>query len=180
MKKIRRRVKDLKYRHKLSILIVIASLIPVMIISVYTQFGTRRLLEENERGDLSDTLEQSVDAISNQVDIYGNLINYLSFSQELRKIVDTQYDSDYEAYLEYTEVADPMFTLPQLYHNEIQKITLYADSIQVEHGNTLAPASSAEKMFWYPFLETGEKVQWFVKRGSRREIIASRKFYDEE
>ena len=70
MKKIRRRVKDLKYRHKLSILIVIASLIPVMIISVYTQFGTRRLLEENERGDLSDTLEQSVDAISNQVDIY--------------------------------------------------------------------------------------------------------------
>ena len=115
MKKIRRRVKDLKYRHKLSILIVIASLIPVMIISVYTQFGTRRLLEENERGDLSDTLEQSVDAISNQVDIYGNLINYLSFSQELRKIVDTQYDSDYEAYLEYTEVADPMFTLCLLY-----------------------------------------------------------------
>ena len=46
--------------------------------------------------------------------------------------MDTQYDSDYEAYLEYTEVADPMFTLPQLYHNEIQKITLYADSIQVE------------------------------------------------
>ena len=180
MKKILRRVKDLKYRHKLSILIVIASLIPVMIISAYTQFGTRRLLEKNEREDLSDTLEQSVDAISNQVDIYGNLINYLSFSQELRKIVDTQYDSDYEAYLEYTEVADPMFTLPQLYHNEIQKITLYADSIQVEHGNTLAPASSAEKMFWYSFLEAGEKVQWFVKRGSRREIIASRKFYDEE
>lgn len=180
MKKILRKIKDMKYRYKLTILIVTASLIPVSIISLYMQSGMLHILMENEEDSLKNILEQSVDSISNQVEIYGNLINYLSFSQDLRNIVDKKYDSDYEAYLEYTEVADPLFKMPQIYHNEIQKITLYADSIEVEHGNTLAPMDSAAGEFWYPLLENEDKVQWFVKRGSRREIIASRKFYNED
>lgn len=180
MKKIIRKFKDLKYRYKLTILIIIASLIPVAIVSMYMQSGTLRLLRDNEADNLRETLDQSVNTLENQVEIYGNLINYLSYSQDLRTIVDTEYASDYEAYLEYTEVADPLFTMPQIYHKEIQKITLYAENIKVEHGNTLAPLSSAETEFWYSYLEPTEKVQWFVNRGSNREIIASRKFYNDE
>lgn len=180
MKKIIRKFKDLKYRYKLTILIIVASLIPVTIISMYMQSGTLKLLRANEENNLKDTLDQAVNTLDNQAEIYGNLINYLSYSQDLRKIIDTEYTSDYEAYLEYTEVADPLFTMPQIYHKEIQKITLYAENIKVEHGNTLAPMSSAEKEFWYPHLESTEKVQWFVKRGTNREIIASRKFFNDE
>lgn len=180
MKKIIRKFKDLKYRYKLTILIIVASLIPVTIISMYMQSGTLRLLRNNEENNLKDTLDQAVNTLDNQVEIYGNLINYLSYSQDLRNIIDTEITSDYEAYLEYTEVADPLFTMPQIYHKEIQKITLYAENIKVKHGNTLAPLSSAEEEFWYPQLESTEKVQWFVKRGSNREIIASRKFFNDE
>lgn len=172
--------RDLKYRYKMTILIIIASLIPVTIISMYMQSGTLALLKANEAASLSSTLDQAVDAMNNQAEIYGNLINYLSYSQDLRTIVETQYTSDYDAYLVYTEVADPLFQMPQIYHKEIRRITLYSESIQAEHGNTLAPLSSAQAQFWYSLLETGDKVQWFVKRGSKQEIIASRKFYNDE
>ena len=180
IKKWIRKCRDLKYRYKMTIMIIIASLIPVTIISMYMQSGTLSLLKANEATNLSSTLDQAVDAMNNQAEIYGNLINYLSYSQDLRTIVETQYVSDYEAYLMYTEVADPLFQMPQIYHREISRITLYAESIKAEHGNTLAPLSSAEAQFWYPLLEAGDKVQWFVKRGSKQEIIASRKFYNDE
>ena len=180
IKRVIRKCRDLKYRYKMTILIIIASLIPVTIISMYMQSGTLALLKSNEAANLSGTLDQAVDAMNNQSEIYGNLINYLSYSQDLRTIVETEYDSDYEAYLMYTEVADPLFQMPQIYHKEISRITLYAESIKAEHGNTLAPLNSAQPQFWYPLLETGDKVQWFVKRGSRQEIIAIRKFYNEE
>lgn len=180
MKKIIRKFKDLNYRYKLTILIIVAGLVPVMIISMYMQTGTLKLLRNNEENNLKDTLDQAVNTLDNQVEIYGNLINYLSYSQDLRKIIDTEFTSDYEAYLEYTEVADPLLSMPQIYHKEIQKITLYADNIKAKHGNTLAPLDSAEKEFWYSNLAPTEKVQWFVKRGSNRKIIASRKFFDHE
>ena len=159
---------------------IAAGLIPVMIVSIYMQTGTLKMLRGNEENNLKDTLDQTVNTLDNQAEIYGNLINYLSYSQDLRKIIDTEFTSDYEAYLEYTEVADPLLTMPQIYHKEIQKITLYAENIKVKHGNTLAPLDSAEKEFWYPDLKSTEKVQWFVKRGSKRKIIASRKFFDHE
>ena len=180
MKKIIRKFRDLKYRYKLTILMIAAGLIPVMIVSIYMQTGTLKMLRGNEENNLKDTLDQTVNTLDNQAEIYGNLINYLSYSQDLRKIIDTEFTSDYEAYLEYTEVADPLLTMPQIYHKEIQKITLYAENIKVKHGNTLAPLDSAEKEFWYPDLKSTEKVQWFVKRGSKRKIIASRKFFDHE
>lgn len=178
--KIIRKCKDMKYRYKMTAVIIIASLIPVTLISLYMQSGTLSLLKQNEENNLREALEQTVSAMDNQMEIYGNLLNYLSYSQDLRTIVETRYDSDYEAYLMYTEVADPLFQMPQIYHKEIQRITLYAESVQEEHGNTLAPMNSAMEQFWYSTLEAGEKVQWFVKRGSKREIIASRKFYNEE
>ncbi len=55
--------------------------------------------------------EQSVDSIDNRVQIYINLINYLTYSSDLREIMEKEYRSDYEAYLAYTEIADPLFTV---------------------------------------------------------------------
>lgn len=129
---------------------------------------------------LKQVLEQSVDSIDNRVQIYTNLINYLTYSSDLREIMEKECSSDYEAYLAYTEIADPMFTMPQLYHEEIRSITLYAENIQVEHGNTLAPLSVAQNQTWYSKINEKGTVQWLVKQGNKKEILAVRKFYRQD
>lgn len=164
----------------MTLLIIMAALIPVTIIIVYMQFGTMRLLKENEIKNIDDSLQQTVDSIENQIEIYSNLIYYLSYSQNLRNILRNEAVSDYDLYLEYTEVADPLLQMPQIYHQEINAITLYADNIGVAHAATLAPLSEAEEKFWYKSLNADELLQWFVKRGSQKEILAVRKFYDED
>lgn len=180
MKKWIQKYKDLKYRYKLTIMMILCSLIPVCVISGYTQIRTVQIMREKEQIGLEQVLEQSVNSIDNRIQIYTNLINYLTYSSDLREIMEKECSSDYEAYLAYTEIADPMFTMPQLYHEEIRSITLYAENIQVEHGNTLAPLSVAQNQTWYSKINEKGTVQWLVKQGHKKEILAVRKFYRQD
>ena len=180
MKKWIQKYKDLKYRYKLTIMMILCSLIPVCVISGYTQIRTIQIMREKEQIGLEQVLEQSVNSIDNRIQIYTNLINYLTYSSDLREIMEKECSSDYEAYLAYTEIADPMFTMPQLYHEEIRSNTLYAENIQVEHGNTLAPLSVAQNQTWYSKINEKGTVQWLVKQGNKKEILAVRKFYRQD
>ena len=180
MKKWIQKYKDLKYRYKLTIMMILCSLIPVCVISGYTQIRTVQIMREKEQIGLEQVLEQSVNSIDNRIQIYTNLINYLTYSSDLREIMEKECSSDYEAYLAYTEIAEPMFTMPQLYHEEIRSITLYAENIQVEHGNTLAPLSVAQNQTWYSKINEKGTVQWLVKQGNKKEILAVRKFYRQD
>lgn len=180
MKKLYNKFKNLKYRYKLTLLILAAGLIPVVIIVVYMLTGMTNILHDNEVTSMENTLEQSVEAIENQEMIYENLVDYLSYSQDLRSILTMEPESDYEAYVEYVNVADPLLQMPQIYHKEIRGITLYSESIQVAHGDTLMPLSEAEGESWYAQMNDDASLQWSVRRGSGQEITASRRFYDDD
>ena len=66
MKTLYRKFKNLKYRYKLTLLILAAGLIPVMIIVVYMQTGMTNILHSNEVDRMENTHEQPVEAIDNQ------------------------------------------------------------------------------------------------------------------
>ena len=178
MKKLLQAFKNLKFRYKLTLLVLAAGLLPVGIIVVYMQSGMMELLHENEVDNLEKSLQQAVETIENQEQIYENLVDYLSYSQDLRDILTMEPQSDYDTYKEYVDVADPLLQMPQLYHREIREITLYAESIEVPHGNTLMPLDRAREQDWYAQLDGGSLMQWTVTRGANQEITASRKFYD--
>ncbi len=177
--KMARRFNDLKYRYKIAILTLVAGLLPVAMITAYMQAGTARLLRERELQAMEKAVAQAVETMENQVQIYENLINYLSYSQDLRSVLRQQDRSDYDMYLLYTDVVDPLLQMPQIYHQEIEKITIYSDNVEVPHGTMLAPLEELKKEPWYGRLRDSELLEWYVKRGAERKIIAFRKFYGE-
>ena len=180
IRKLLHRFENLKFRKKLSVLMLIAGLVPVVFLAFSMQYGMTNQLREKEQYNLEKILEQSVNSIENQSQIYENLVDYLSYSQSLRNIFDTEMESDYEKYLKYVKVADPLLQMPTIYHKEIRSITLYSDNIEVPHGDTLLPMSEAENQQWYSRLNEGTLMQWSITRGGNKSIIASRKFYDND
>ena len=180
IRKLLHRFENLKFRKKLSVLMLIVGLVPVVFLAFSMQYGMTNQLREKEQYNLEKILEQSVNSIENQSQIYENLVDYLSYSQSLRNIFDTEMESDYEKYLKYVKVADPLLQMPTIYHKEIRSITLYSDNIEVPHGDTLLPMSEAENQQWYSRLNEGTLMQWSITRGGNKSIIASRKFYDND
>lgn len=174
---MKRKFLNLKYRYKITLLVVTSGILPVVIMTVYFLRGMIENTRSQEIDNMEKVIEQSIDTMTNQANIYENLVNYLSYSRELRDIVTMDPKSDYLTYLEYVDVIDPLLQRPQIYHNEIKSITLYSESIEVPHGDMLLPLSQAEEEVWYPKLEDTSRMQWTVMRGNSPRIIVSRRFY---
>lgn len=176
--KISQKIKDLKYRYKMMVVILTAGLLSVVIITIYMQYGMTNLLIGKEVDNIEKSLDQAVKSIENQEQIYENLVDYLAYSEDLRTVLTTSLASDYEKYVMYTDVVDPLLQMPQVYHKEIRGISLYSDNIEVPHGDTLLPLEEAGNQL--RFADQGETtlMRWEVAKEGARHIVAFRKFYD--
>ena len=104
-------------------------------------------------------------------------MNYLTYSPDIEDLIAETNMDNYYAYQKYTEVADPLLSVPKSYHDAIQQIQLFSESIKVRHEFTLVPISEVDKEWWYDQLEEDVSVQWIVD-SQKPEIAAVRRIYN--
>ena len=88
MKLIYQKLNDIKYRHKLTILVVVASLVPMMVLVVYNHSKMKNLLQEREVNAMEVMLDQTRESIDSQIAVYRSLINYLTYSPEIEEVIN--------------------------------------------------------------------------------------------
>lgn len=173
----RNKFKNMKYRHKLTILLVIASLVPMLLLLWYSHGRMSSMLQEKEIEDMSSMLEQTGEGIDSQIEVYSSLLNYLTYSPDIEDLIKEKNLDNYQAYKKYTEVADPLLSVPKSYHDAILKIQLFAESIPVRHEYTLVPLAEVTEEWWYDRLAEDVSVQWLVDE-TKPEIAAVRRIYE--
>lgn len=174
MNAILKKFKNMKYRHKLTILLVAASLVPMTMLVLYSHIRMSGLMRENEMEDTHSILEQTKESIDSQIEIYTSLLNYLTYSPDIEEVIEEKNMDSYRAYEQYTTVVDPLLTVPKSYHDAICQIQLFAKSIKVPHGYTLIPLAEIERQWWEKELTDDVKVQWSVNQEAS-EIAAVRR-----
>lgn len=177
MKRIRKKFRDMKYRHKLTILLVISSLVPMTMLALYSHNSMSRLVRHNEVEDTSSILEQTRESIDSQIEVYTGLINYLTYSPDIEEVINEKNMDNYVAYAKYTQIVDPLLTVPKSYHDAINQIQIFADSIKVRHEYTLVPMEEIGQEWWSSQLNDEVQVQWLVNT-EKPEIAAVRNIYD--
>ena len=177
MKRIRKKFRDMKYRHKLTILLVISSLVPMTMLALYSHNSMSRLVRHNEVEDTSSILEQTRESIDSQIEVYTGLINYLTYSPDIEEVINEKNMDNYVAYAKYTQNVDPLLTVPKSYHDAINQIQIFADSIKVRHEYTLVPMDEIGQEWWSSQLNDEVQVQWLVNT-EKPEIAAVRNIYD--
>lgn len=174
---IKNKFKNMKYRHKLTLLLVTASLVPMILLVWYSHDRMSSLLREKEMEDMSSILEQTGEGIDSQIEVFSSLLNYLTYSPDIEDLISEKNMDNYYAYKKYTEVADPLLSVPKSYHDAITQIQLFANSIKVRHEYTLVPLSEVDKEWWYDKLADDVFVQWVVD-SKKPEIAAVRRIYE--
>ena len=177
MKRIRKKFRDMKYRHKLTILLVTSSLVPMTMLALYSHNSISRLVRRNEVEDTSSILEQTRESIDSQIEVYTGLINYLTYSPDIEEVINEKNMDNYVAYAKYTQIVDPLLTVPKSYHDAINQIQIFADSIKVRHEYTLVPMDEIGQEWWSSQLNDEVQVQWLVNT-EKPEIAAVRNIYD--
>ena len=179
MNRLRKIFKNMKYRHKLTILLVVTSLAPMTVLALYSHSRQSTMVRSSELEDMQSIMEQTKDGIDSQTAVYASLLNYLTYSPDIEEIIKEKNIDNYTAYEKYTEIADPLLSVPKSYHDAINRIQLFADSIQVEHEYTLVPLDKMQEEWWSEGLKDDVRIQWKVDR-TRGEVVAVRMIYAQQ
>lgn len=171
MNRLRKIFKNMKYRHKLTILLVVTSLAPMTVLALYSHSRQSTMVRSSELEDMQSIMEQTKEGIDSQTAVYASLLNYLTYSPDIEEIIKEKNIDNYTAYEKYTEIADPLLSVPKSYHDAINRIQLFADSIQVEHEYTLVPLDKMQEEWWSEGLKDDVRIQWKVDR-TRGEVVA--------
>ena len=76
------------------------------------------------------------------------VMGHIIWDNELIIALNTTYKDNYQMYLAYNTVIDPLFTTVRSLHKEINKITIYSDNTINPHGNILRPLSDIKDIEW--------------------------------
>lgn len=176
MNRLRKIFKNMKYRHKLTILLVVTGLVPMTVLALYSHSRQSTMVRSSELEDMQSIMEQTKESIDSQTAVYASLLNYLTYSPDIEEIIKEKNIDNYTAYEKYTEIADPLLSVPKSYYDAIKRIQLFADSIQVEHEYTLVPLDKMQEEWWSEGLKDDVRIQWKVDR-TRGEVVAVRMTY---
>ena len=179
MNRLRKIFKNMKYRHKLTIFLVVTSLVPMTVLAWYSHSRLSTMVRSSELEDMQSIMEQTRESIDSQTAVYASLLNYLTYSPDIEEIIKEKNIDNYTAYEKYTEIADPLLSVPKSYHDAINRIQLLADSIQVEHEYTLVPLDKMKEEWWSEGLKNDVRIQWKVDQ-DRKEVAAVRMIYNDQ
>lgn len=179
MKNLLLKIKNMKYRYKLTIILVVASLVPMLVLAMYSYVRMSHLVRTNEVEDMASILNQTCNSIDGEVQVYTSLINYLTYSPDITDLIKDRDMDVYDFYRLYTQVADPLLSVPKSYHNAISQVQLYADNIQVQHDYALIPLKDASGEWWYGRMDDSVTVQWIVD-GENRKLAAVRRIQQDD
>ena len=177
MNRIHKWIKNMKYRHKLTILLVVTGLVPMTVLALYSHSRQSTMVRSSDMEDMQSIIEQTKDSIDSQTAVYSSLLNYLTYSPDITEIIKEKNIDNYTAYEKYTEIADSLLSVPKSYHDAIKRIQLFAESIQVEHEYTLVPLAKMQEEWWSSELQDDIRIQWMVNR-DHKEVAAVRKIYN--
>lgn len=164
MRKIIRKIRDMRYQWKLFWGILNVMLIPLVLCVVLFFRTAQKDVTANLRQAKEAQLQQAVQELEGKMQIYEHITDYLFSMKEVQKVLSLGEDQLFEIYKGYTDVIDPLLQTNMYYHPEIRQMTIYLKNLDLEHGNTIAPMSSLMEKPWYQQAFPGEDVsdKWLI------------------
>lgn len=175
MKFIRKKFRDAKIRYKILIVFFIIGVIPMIVLGTYSYSAVRKLLISQEEENMSDYLNQAILSADNQLQIYNNLSEYISYNDTVAQVLSYDYDNYYEMYEQYTKVLDPMLSSVKYFNDGVKQLTIYTGNPKLsKHDITIVPALAIEDNQWYKQIKDSDSrtINWFVQKSDSRVFSA--------
>lgn len=158
MKSMRIWYRNLTFRRKVLLSFLLVSLIPVLILGTFSYLQTRNLLIRREKDGLKETLNQSVITLDSNLATYKNVMDNIVWDTQLKQALAKRYENNYEMYLMYRDVIDPMLLRVRNLNPQINQLSLYSANTTLNaHGGNLMEISRLEEL---PFELSDYRIHW--------------------
>lgn len=175
-KKIRQKIKDMPFQQKITSICLMVSLIPMVILGVFFYRQMRETLVERYETALLETLRQETDHINNSMENYLSVMDFIAADQDIRRALTQDYSRNYDMYLVYRDVIDPLLETVRVLHQGVNSVTFYSNAGIYAHGTSLRKLEEGEKLPWYEKSVSGG-VTGFSFSEDGKDLYLSRKIF---
>jgi len=147
--RLKQQFRNMKFQKKIIGISIVISLIPILLLGLFSYSRMRSLLIEREKNALQETLHQEALQLDYKLDSYLSTMNLITWNENIRLALSQKYDSNFEMYLTYRDTIDPLFLTIRSLNTDITSITIYTDTYIYPHGSTLRPLTDAQDKAWF-------------------------------
>ncbi|WP_112181876.1 MULTISPECIES: sensor histidine kinase [Paraliobacillus] len=162
IQKARKLLQDLKIRHKLLGIYLLATVLPILLVGAYMNYATRDVVLSNavyEAESNVDKLEMRLDTILNRVTSISDLI-YLS--EDMQHLLHQEYLTNLQVYNAYNEY--PIFDEYLKYYDEIENIQFHMSKQMITNSHFIHADKNTMQEKWYQqAVENKGKIYWVFK-----------------
>ena len=121
----------------------------MVLIGAFGYNQIQSLLFEREKEVLEESLNQSVQHINDKLQGYNNSLNYILINESLKRELNQTFLTNYDMYLFYRDILNPLFINTLALNRDFDQITLYTDIKINNHGRFLRSLREIETLPWY-------------------------------
>ena len=148
--------------------------VPLLILAVVFYIQLRNIMLEKDTTNVQNFVYEAQSAMDNQLVVYDNLTNYVSYNQTISQVLSYDYKSAYDKYNQVVSVLDPMLASLRYFHDDLKQVTIYMEGEEISHDTTLAPLENIEKEVWYKDVCENNTTKWFVNKDKEQAFSARR------
>lgn len=149
MIRIKTWINDWKFQKKLISICLVCSLIPVCILGFFSYAQAEQSYLEQEQIYLSQTISQEIQTLHYQLNAYLDSLKLMVQNEALQVTLKSNYTNNYQMYLAYRDIIDPLQETICLVQRDVKEVTIYSNCNIYPHGNILRPISEIAQTRWY-------------------------------
>lgn len=151
----------------MSLVCISAGLIPVLALGVYCYMEIQTLLINQQKQAEFDAVEQAAFVLESRLDTYRYTALNIAWNNNIDQAVSRTYPNNYEMYIAYRDIVDPLFATIPLLNRDILSETLYTSSNLNPHGGAVQTIDEAKKMPWYSNAVHIRKPAFYISKDDR-------------
>ncbi|HEY0827854.1 MAG TPA: cache domain-containing protein, partial [Bacilli bacterium] len=152
--------RNMKFSHKLFLSYLVASILPILILGVYSYSQIKSYSTEKTLQGLNGTATEMASNLNYKIEKYNNLINYIVFNTKIQQAFSNNYQ-DLQALI--TDMGDyiyPFFSSITQMNDDIKQITVYSKTDMPEYNNWIRSFEHIENADWIVDAEKSVTTKW--------------------
>ncbi len=168
--------RNLSFRKKIFVFFLLVSLVPVLILGAYSYYQLKALLITRENTALQETLIQENNALTYKLDTCMNAMNHVLWDESFQTAMEKHYKNNFEMYLAYRDVIDPLLQTVTLLNKNFNRLVLYTNNPIYPHDPISKPLEDLEAFPWYERALT-ERKPFFVASPTEKKLYLVGRLY---
>ncbi|MCJ8012652.1 histidine kinase [Paenibacillus sp. KQZ6P-2] len=177
MKKINRIFARFRFKQKLFMSYLIVTIIPMMVLGVYSYNQSRQLLNYQAEQGIERNISTAVNSITYKMDLYNNLMYLIVANRMIQNLVSTPTGEAADLSVlanQLKDYLDPYFSMMLTSYHGIDKLTIYSESMVPEYGDYLRSAEGVSDQSWYKNAINKFGIRWYYDESQHAAFAVSK------